>query len=97
MEELAVNALDPVALDLLGYNMKIYLAGLIALVITIAYSFKKRGIKEVIENTFLWLLLFFGILQISLHPVDAGEEMTGGIFFLAFGLCRIAKNMAKND
>ena len=97
MEELAVSALDLVTFDLLGYNMKIYSAGLIALVVTIVYSVRSGGIKEVVENLFLWLLLFFGILQISLYPVDAGEEMTGGIFFLAFGLCRIAKNMAKKD
>ncbi len=97
MEELAVNALDPVALDPLEYNFKIYSAGLIALIVTIVYSVRNGGIKEVVENLFLWLLLFFGILKISLHPVDAGEEMTAGVFFLAFGLCRIAKNMAKKD
>lgn len=97
MEELAVNELDPVTLHFLEYNGAIALIGLTALVITIIYSFKKGGIKEVIENTFLWFLLFFGLSQVSSYPVDSDDEMTAGVFFLAFGLCRMAKHMAKRS
>lgn len=80
-----------------GFSMAVSLLVLIALIITIVYSAKQGGIKEVIENVFLWFLLAFGVSQVTLYPVDVDDEMTAGIFFMAFGLCRIAKSIARKS
>lgn len=95
MEKPEVVELDPVTLQFMEYNFGIVSIGLIALIITIVFSYHKDGIREVIENIFLWFLLFFGVTYVSTHPVTEHDEITGGIFFVAFGLCRIAKNMGK--
>lgn len=97
MEGQAIETIDPVTLQFLEYNGLIALIGLIGLVITIIYSFKKGGIREVLENTFLGLLLFAGVTFIATHPVVGDDEIVGGLFFIAFGLCRIAKNLAYRE
>ncbi|MDD3020126.1 MAG: hypothetical protein PHX61_03995 [Alphaproteobacteria bacterium] len=68
---------------------------MISLIVTIVYSFRNGGSKETIENLFLWFLLFLGFANIILPPVDADDEINGAILFVAFGICRIAKHMAK--
>lgn len=95
MEEQAIDKIDQVTLQFLEYNNTIFLIGFIALVITVIFSFKKGGIQEVIENLVLWFLFFMGFVYISTHPVTEYDEITGGIFFVSFGLCRIAKNIAR--
>ena len=69
----------------------------VSLVVTIAYSIRISGIKgainELIENLFLWFLLSLGLANFILPPVDADDEVTGAILFVAFGICRIAKHM----
>ena len=78
------------------------LASLIFVVIFIAtaiFSFKRgrteEVLKGVLENLFLCFLLICGFAQILLAPVDNGDEITAGIFFMAFGICRVAKSVAK--
>ena len=88
-----METIDPAELQLLEYNGIISLGLFISLIITIIYSFKQGGIREVIENLLLWFLLAFAFLNVSFYPVDADDEMTAGVFFLAFGVCRIAKSM----
>lgn len=67
----------------------------ISLIFVIIYSAKKGGIREIIENLLLWFLLFSGLSLVNTYPVDFEDRMSGGVFFLAFGLCRIAKHMAR--
>jgi len=95
MEAAVINKLDSATLEIMQYNDVIALIGFVILVITIIYSFKKDGVREVIENIFLWFLLFGGIANISFYPVDSDDEITAGLFFVAFGVCRMAKNIAK--
>lgn len=97
MEELSVNKIDEATLRYIEYNGIIAIILIISLVFTIIYSFKKNGISEVIENSFLWFLLLFGILNILQYPVDDDDEISAGIFFVAFGLCRIAKHLARKN
>lgn len=97
MEQATIEATDPLTLHFLEYNSVISLIGLFTLAITIIYSFKKGGVREVAENIFLWFLLFLGFAKISMHPVDANDEITAGILFVAFGVCRIAKNMSNES
>lgn len=80
------------------------LASLIFVVIfiaTIIFSFKRGRaedvLKEIFENLFLCFLLICGFAQILLVPVDNDDEITGAIFFIAFGICRFAKVMAKKS
>ncbi len=94
MEETIVNELDPATMEFMQYNGIIALIGFLALGITIIFSFKKGGLMEVIENSFLWFLLFGGIFYLSSFPVDEDDQITGALLFIAFGLCRIAKNMS---
>lgn len=67
----------------------------ISLIIVIVYSIRKGGVKEVVENLFLWLLFTFAVFNLSMTPVDEDDEITGAIFLVAFGVCRIAKHMAR--
>jgi|GEM_PF-5214395 len=67
----------------------------ISLIIVIAYSVRKGGVKEVVENLFLWLLFTYAVFNLSMTPVDEDDEITGAIFLVAFGVCRIAKHMAR--
>ena len=97
MEETAVNELDPFAIQMMEYNGAITMISLVALVITIIYSVKNGGIRETIENIFLWFLLFGGVFYISSYPVDDNDQITGAIFFVAFGLCRMAKHMIRKS
>jgi hypothetical protein len=90
-----MEELDSATLQFIEYNVVIGLIGLIGLVFTVIYSFKKGSISEIGENFLLWFLLFGGISFISTYPVAEDDQITGGIFFIAFGLCRIAKHMAK--
>jgi hypothetical protein len=83
---------DPFELEMLGYNGWIYTITLIALIITVIYSFKNGGVRQVIENVFLWFLLAFGFLNLFTYPADTDDELTAVISFLAFGVCRIAKH-----
>ncbi|MDY0029232.1 MAG: hypothetical protein RBR86_04730 [Pseudobdellovibrionaceae bacterium] len=76
-------------------TISVYIIFMISLAVTIAYSFRNGGIKEVIENIFLWFLLFLGFVNIIQPPVDEEDEINGAILFVAFGICRIAKHMAK--
>lgn len=94
MEESTVNELDSFSIQMMEYNGVIAMIGLVALVITVIYSFKSGGIREAIENTFLWFLLFGGVFYISSYPVSEDDQITGAIFFVAFGLCRMAKHLA---
>lgn len=72
---------------------------LVSFLVAISYSLTKNGIKEIIkelmENLFLWFLLSFGFWNLSISPVDADDEISAGIVFIAFGICRIAKHMAR--
>ena len=95
MEKLTTNELDSFTIQMLDYNGVIAIIGLLALIFTIFYSFKIGGFREVIENTFLWFLLFGGLFYVASYPVDEDDQITGAIFFLAFGLCRIAKNISR--
>lgn len=95
MEEVIVNELDPVTMEIMQYNGVISLMGVLALCVTIVFSFKKGGFLEVLENAFLWFLLFGGIFYLASIPVAEDDQITGALLFIAFGLCRIAKNMAK--
>lgn len=97
MEEQTIEAIDPVTLQFLEYNGAIALIALIALAFTIIYSAKNGGIREIFENLLLWFLLFGGVLHISSYPVDGDDQITGAIFFVAFGLCRIAKHIVKKE
>lgn len=92
-----MEEIDPVTLNFVNYNAIIASIGLGALIITIIYSFKSGGIREVMENLLLWFLLFGGIFYLSSYPVDEDDQITGGILFIAFGLCRIAKHMARKS
>lgn len=92
-----MEEIDPVTLQFMEYNGVIALIGLAALVATIIYSFKNGGIREVGENLLLWFLLFGGIFYLSSYPVDEDDQITGGILFIAFGICRIAKHMARKS
>ncbi len=69
----------------------------ISLIITIIYSLKNGGLKETIENFFLWVLLTSGLAFISLPPVEDNDEIAAGVFFIAFGICRMAKHISKKD
>lgn len=95
MEKIASSELDQVSLELMQYNGVLAITGFLALGVTIIFSFKKGGFTEVLENTFLWFLLFGGIFYFSSLPVDENDQMTGAMLFIAFGLCRIAKNIVK--
>lgn len=95
MSDSTASKLDPVAVQFLEWNGAIALIGLTCLLLTIIYSAKTGGLREVVENLLLWFLLFGGIVYLSSMPVDEDDQITGGILFVAFGLCRIAKHMAK--
>ena len=68
---------------------------IVSLIAVIAYSIRKGGVREVIENLFLWALFTFAIVNLSLPPVDTDDEISASILFVAFGACRIAKHMAR--
>jgi len=93
MEEAAINKLDSATLEIMQYNGVIALIGFLALGVTIIFSFRKGGFMEVLENAFLWFLLFGGIFYLSSFPVDEDDQITGALLFIAFGLCRMAKNI----
>lgn len=67
----------------------------ISLIIVIAYSIKKGGAREVVENLFLWILFTYAVFNLSMTPVDEDDEISGAIFLVAFGVCRIAKHIAR--
>ncbi len=54
----------------------------------------KNAIKETIENLFLYFLLYFAFFNLFVPPSDTDDEISAGILFVAFGVCRIAKHMA---
>ena len=88
--------IDPFELEMISNNGFIIIGILIALGFTIIYSIQNGGLREVIENVFLWFLLSFGVLNLMTYPVKEGDELTGVMAFVAFGICRIAKSMANN-
>jgi len=94
MDEVMLQEIDPFELQMLEHNGLIVILGIIALLVTVVYSFKKGGVRETIENSFLWFLLFYGTMLIASYPVKSDDEITGAICFLAFGVCRIAKHLA---
>lgn len=51
--------------------------------------------EEFLENLILWFLFSAGFAQISLYPVTSDDEVAGALFFVAFGLCKIAKSISK--
>lgn len=89
-----MEELSPYDLHVMEVNSAIFGGMLVALIVTIILSAKKGGIREVVENTFLWFLLLMGVAKIATLPISEDDEITGAIFFVAFGLCRIAKHMA---
>lgn len=91
-----MEELSPYDLHVLEVNSTVSGVMLVALIVTIFLSAKKGGIREVVENTFLWFLLFMGVAKIATLPISEDDEITGAIFFVAFGLCRIAKHMASS-
>lgn len=68
---------------------------IISLIIVIAYSVRKGGVREAVENLFLYSLLTFAVLNLFMPPVDSDDEISASILFVAFGVCRIAKHMAR--
>lgn len=96
IDDSAVGQLSTIDLAYLEHNEPIYLIVILALVITVIWSYRKGGFRELIENTFLWALLSLGILNLFTYPVSEDDEITGVLLFVAFGVCRIAKNTAKS-
>jgi hypothetical protein len=69
----------------------------VVMLFVLVWSYKKGGAREVFENLFLGLLLYFALLQVWLPPVDFEEKVVSALFFIAFGLCRIAKKIANKS
>jgi vacuolar-type H+-ATPase subunit I/STV1 len=92
-----MSSVEPISESLLwGYSILI-----VSFVVVIAYSLRKGGIKdairEMMENLFLWFLLSFGFLNLFIPPSDVDDEISAGILFVAFGICRIAKHIAMKN
>jgi len=94
MEETPLVQLSQADLAYLDYNGPIYMITLAALVITVIYSLRQGNIRDLIENVFLCFLLVSAFMNAFTYPVDTDDEITAGIFFMAFGLCRIAKDVS---
>ena len=92
MEVDTLTEADIQYLDTMAYFLG---ASFPVLIATIAYSWSRGGIREIIENVFLWFLLFAGTANLFTYPVDADDEMTAALYFIAFGVCRFAKHAAK--
>jgi hypothetical protein len=92
-----VNTLTEADIQYLDTMSYFVIAGLISLIATIAYSWSRGGIREIIENVFLWFLLFAGAANLFTYNVDADDEVTAALYFIAFGACRFAKHAAKNN
>ena len=94
MEVDTLTEADIQYLDTMSYFV---IAALITLIATIAYSWSRGGIREIIENIFLWFLLFGGAANLFTYNVDADDEVTAALYFIAFGVCRFAKHTAKTS
>ncbi|MGH1379065.1 MAG: hypothetical protein ACRBB3_09625 [Alphaproteobacteria bacterium] len=90
--EADINAQVTTLPESLLYGLVIVVISLIG---TLVYSFRNDGFKEAIENLFLWFLLIGAFSNLFLPPIDAEDEITAGVMFVAFGVCRIAKSMSK--
>lgn len=86
-----MDTIDVETYEYLGYWALVSLSALVA---TVVYSYKKGGFKEIVENLLLWFLLSIGCFKVSVPPVSPNDEIVGGLFFLAFGFCRIAKHFS---
>jgi len=85
-----LNEMDTVLL----YSASLYW---IVMVFVLIRSYKIGKFREVFENLFLGLLLYTGIYQIWWPPIEFEDKVVSGVFFIAFGLCRLAKSIAQND
>ena len=96
MQSIEVNELDQTRIEVMIFIGIVFLFHMAS---KIAESYKKGGIKhtikETLENLFLWFLLFFAFWNLIMTPTDADDEISAGILFTAFGVCRIAKHMGK--
>ena len=79
------------------FNFWLMTIGVITILVLIPYWLKKGGIKELAENLLLSFLLFFAAIMLGTYPVTESDEITAGLLFVAFGVCRIAKNMANKQ
>lgn len=93
-QEFVVDTMDAETYEYLRFAGYFALVSSSALVATVIYSYKKGGFKEIIENLLLWFLLSIGCFKVSVPPVSPNDEIVGGLFFLAFGFCRIAKHFS---
>jgi hypothetical protein len=77
-----------------------FLISIVVLIYTIIKSFKEDGAQEgfrtILENTPLWFLLFFSFMMFTVPPVSPQDKIASAILVVAFGVCRIAKHLAKN-
>lgn len=76
-----------------GGTYFIYLALIlfVSLIVTISYSWQKGGLREICENLLLWLLLSAALMKLFYPPVTNEDETEAALYFIAFGVCRIAK------
>lgn len=72
---------------------------IIHIVVTTYESYKNNGvnraISEMMENLFLWGLLWLALMNLIIPPIDVDDEIQSAVLFIAFGVCRIAKHIAK--
>lgn len=96
MQSIDMNELEQTRIEVMIFIGIVFLFHMAS---KIAESYKKGGIKctikETVENLFLWFLLFLAFWNLIMTPTDADDEISAGILFIAFGVCRIAKHMAK--
>lgn len=78
-------------------SLMFFSGALLGFIASIIKGFKEGGIKEVFENLFLFFLLFAGFSFITTPPVENIDELTAAAFFATFGVCRIAKSIAKQN
>ena len=85
-------------LELLMMNIQLGFSAVywIVVVFVLVKSDKVGGNKEVAENLFLSMLLYVALWNIFM-PEEIMDKVISGLFFLAFGICRLAKELAKKN
>lgn len=64
---------------------------LLSLLLVVVYSWRKGGFNEIFENLFLYFLVWAGFSTLLTQPLEKDTGMSAAMFFIAFGICRLAK------
>jgi hypothetical protein len=98
MKSIELSELDQSRYEFLFLILIIFL---IHMIITTYESYKNNGanraISEMMENLFLWGLLWLAFMNLIIPPIDVDDEIQAAVLFIAFGICRIAKHIAKKE